>query len=154
MQVMKAAAFAAFAMASVPATAQTVTAGSPQGIVSALQSAGYQAELTKDSSGDPLIRSAASGARFSILFYGCTGGSGCTTVQFYAGFKSSGSVAVGKMNEWNRTKRFSRAYLDNDSDPCIEMDVNLDPGGMSRALFLDNLQVWSNSLGQFRTYIN
>lgn len=158
-------AYAAAALAALTATAPlTVTktaAGSSAPVVASadsvarvLRDKGYQAEITTDSSGDPLIRSSASGAKFMILFYGCEKGRDCTSIQFYAGFKSDGKMKVEKMNEWNRDHRFSRAYLDSVNDPCVEWDVNLDEGGVSPALFADDLENWSSVLGSFRDAIN
>lgn len=136
-----------------PAFAQMVSAADPASIVAAVQAMGYQAELTKDDDGDPLIRSALDGSKFAIIFYGCTKNRACQTIQFYAGFKSDENVSVETMNEWNKTKRFSRAYIDNDKDPVIEMDVDLDDGGMSRALFEDNFEFWSALMPQFKQAI-
>ena len=45
---------------------------------------------------------------------------------------------------------FSRAYIDMDGDPCIEADVDLDSGGMPRALFLDNLDTWRSLVGALK----
>jgi Putative bacterial sensory transduction regulator len=33
------------------------------------------------------------------------------------------------MNEWNRDKRWCRGYFDRVSDPWVEEDVDLTPGG-------------------------
>ncbi|MFZ4748083.1 MAG: hypothetical protein ACOYLK_14540 [Sphingomonas sp.] len=49
------------------AQAEAVRATRPQSIVSAMQNAGYKASLDKDSTGDPLINSAASGSNFLRL---------------------------------------------------------------------------------------
>jgi hypothetical protein len=35
----------------------------------------------------------------------------------------------------------------------VEMDVDLDDGGMSEALFIDNLQFWQSVLGKFEEAI-
>lgn len=138
---------------SVPAAAQMVSAANPESLASAMRNRGYKAELAKGSDGDPLIRSVAEGANFTILFFGCTNGRACQTVQFYAGFKANGSVPIARMNEWNRTKRFSRVYIDNEGDPVIELDLDLDDGGMSRALFEDNLEFWVAVLPAFRSFV-
>jgi len=140
-----------FAMAG-PALAQSIVIADPATLQSVLQSKGYQAELSKDNSGDPLISSGVSGAKFHILFYGCTNHLKCTNIQFYAGFEST-KATIDDMNEWNKAHRFNHAYIDKDGDPCIETDLDLDSGGMSRALFLDNLDTWSGLLGNFKTMV-
>ena len=37
-------------------------------------------------------------------------------------------TTMAKMNEWNKSKRFSRAYMDNDGNPALESDINFDGG--------------------------
>jgi len=139
------------ALGASPAFAQQVTAKDPQSVARALQAAGYQAELQKDSEGDPMILSASSGSKFGVFFYNCTNNANCATVQFHAGFDTDPSKApsLERINAWNRSQRFGRAYLDNEGDPAIEMDIDLDDGGMSQALFIDNLEFWVSVLAQF-----
>lgn len=133
--------------------AQTVHAGDPQSIVAALQSAGYKAELTKDDSGDPLVSSASSGTEFSVYFFGCEKGRDCTSVQFYAGYKTDKPLPFELINEWNASKRFAKVYISKTGGGRIELDVNLDPGGISRALFVDTLDVWVRAMAAFETHI-
>lgn len=141
-------------LASAPAQAQSqmVKGQSPQSVVEALQAGGYKAILNKDSTGDPRIESAASGSRFFLNFYGCKDNVNCTTITFYAGW-SGVKVTLEQINNWNTNKRFSRAYLDKDGDPVIEFDVDLDDGGMSQDLFVDNVQFFENSIGGFKKHI-
>lgn len=153
---LQAAALAATAYAMLPAAAhaQLISAADPAAVAKVLQDKGYRAELTKDSEGDPLIKSGAEGASFLLLFFNCTKGKNCATVQFYAGFDREGSYSLEKLNEWNRTKRFGRAYRDNEGDPVIEMDVDMDDGGMSKALFEDNVEFWTSLLSSFQQFID
>ena len=147
------AAAASLAAIAAPVSAQMVSAADPASLVTVLQAKGYQAELTKNDDGDPMIRSALDGSRFIILFYGCTKNRACQTVQFYAGFASDKKVSIETMNEWNKANRFGRAYIDADKDPVIEMDVDLDDGGMSRALFEDVFEFWEVLVPDFKTVI-
>jgi len=48
-------------------------------------------------------------------------------IQFHASF-SDGNATLKKVNEWNGSKRFSRTYLDDDGDPHLELDLDLDGG--------------------------
>lgn len=139
--------------AAVPATAQTVQGTRPETIMTALRDAGYRAALSKDNVGDPVIKSGAAGVDFSVLFYNCTEHKDCKTVQFYAGFVKKG-VSLDTMNTWNAEHRFGRAYLDDEKDPRIEMDLDLDKGGMSSALFQANLATWESLLGDFQKAID
>lgn len=145
---------ATFAMLAVPAQAQTVSAANPESIVAALQDKGYQAKLGKDDGGDPMIESATDGTKFFIFFFGCTNNRACATLQFYAGFKNNGKSNITTMNDWNKAKRFGRAYIDKDNDPVIDMDLDLDDGGMSRALFDDNVEFWAALIPTFKAHIS
>ena len=145
-----AAALAAFAA---PAQAQMVRPQNPQTLVAALQAGGYTATLGTDAVGDPKIDSAVSGTKFQIFFYNCTNHTACATVQFHSGYDLTTAPTLDRLNEWNRTKRFGRAFLDKEGDPILEMDVDLDDGGVSRALFIDNIEFWSSILGDFERFI-
>jgi hypothetical protein len=151
MRVMAATVAAIWAMGAVaPASAQTVQAKDPKSVMDALASANYPSELKKDDGGDPLITSEANGMHFLIAFYGCKSNLNCTTVSFYSAFRADKKPTAATMNEWNSKKRFGRAFLDNEGDPAIQLDVDLDDGGMSRALFIDNIEWFSVAFASLR----
>lgn len=133
--------------------AQMVRAQDPQSLVRAMQSRGYVAELTTDQTGDPMIRSAASGTNFQVLFYNCTDHRDCATVQFHVGYDLKTATSLESINEWNRSQRFGSAHLDKENDPILEMDVDLDDGGISPLLFIDNLEFWTSAMGRFEKHI-
>ena len=74
------------------------------------------------------------------------------SIQFSAGF-SVKNVTPAKIAQWNRTKRFGRAYLDDDFEPWVEMDMDLEHGGTTEAL-ANNLDRWVGVIGEFNKYIN
>lgn len=80
------------------------------------------------------------GAR-SLLLLSDDGGS----IQFYASFGDS-SATLKKVNEWNRTKRYSRSYLDDDGDPVLELDLDL-AGGVTVERVIDYLDTCRQSFG-------
>lgn len=41
---------------------------------------------------------------------------------------SDADVSLRKINEWNSSKRFSRAYIDGDGDPVLMLDLDLEGG--------------------------
>lgn len=135
------------------AQAQMVTSQDPASVVAAMQSAGYRAEVTRDDTGDPMIKSSSSGSDFAVFFYGCTNNAACTTVQFFAGYTEPRNASLARLNEWNSTARFARGYLTEKGAARIEMDIDLDEGGMSRRLFLDNLTVWTVLMSNFEKHI-
>jgi hypothetical protein len=145
-------AIAAAGMA-LPAQAQTVSARKPESLVGALQSAGYSARLEKDGTGDPMIVSGVNGHPFRIVFYGCKANKDCATITFAAGFDKKSATSLDSINDWNRKNRFGRAYLDDEGDPILGMDIDLDDGGISALLFTDNLEFWTAVTGAFQKHI-
>ncbi len=59
-----------------------------------------------------------------------------TDAQLYIGF-SDKTVTAKRMNEWNKAKRFSRAYADDDENPVLETDLDF-AGGVTD----DGLKAW------------
>ena len=55
-------------------------------------------------------------------------------MQFYVTF-SDVDVTLATANEWNKTKRYSRTYLNEDGNPCLELDLDL-VGGVSKERIL------------------
>src|SRR5436305_795324 len=49
-------------------------------------------------------------------------------LQLHAGFRSEGQLSLKLINNWNKSKRYSRAFLDNDNDPILESDLDLSGG--------------------------
>lgn len=138
---------------ALPANAQMVTAQDPQSIARAFRAAGYEATVGVDKIGDPKVSSSIGRTKFELLFYNCMNHMGCATVQFHAGYDLKLPISLAKINEWNRTQRFGRAYLDGENDPILQMDLDLDDGGMSAPLFADNLEFWNAVLVNFEKHI-
>ncbi len=68
------------------------------------------------------------------------------SIQFYVSF-SDGNATLEKVNAWNSTKRYSRSYLDDDGDPCLELELDLDlEGGVTEARVIDFLTTCRVSL--------
>lgn len=58
-----------------------------------------------------------------------------TDCLIYTGFETGGRGDLGRINRWNaRVDTATRAYLDRDGDPCLEMDVDVE-GGISPFVF-------------------
>ena len=147
--------FAALLMvAATSALAQNIVASDPAGLAAALQGLGYKAELTKDDAGDPKIRSASGGANFSIFFYGCVENKNCDAISFSAGFDLTDGSTLPLMNDWNLKRRYTKAYLDDESDPSIDMDIYLTGGGISVDNLRSWMETWDRALGDFKTHIN
>jgi hypothetical protein len=142
---------AAIGMAA-PAAAQ-VNAANPASVAEAMRAAGYGAEQQRDDDGRPMITGTLNELRFVVLFYGCNeAGSACETIQFRIRFVDP-QADLARINEWNRTRRFGRAYIDTDGDAVLEMDINISRGGASPALFADNLEYWRELVVVFGGHI-
>jgi hypothetical protein len=72
-------------------------------------------------------------------------------MQLYAGFSKSG-VTLARINSWNKGKRFTRAYLDDENDPVLESDLNLE-GGVSAENLLRFIAIFNQSLEVFIEHI-
>lgn len=53
-----------------------------------------------------------------------------TTIVFRTSFRSH-NVSLEKVNEWNKSKRYSRCYLDKDGEPVLQLDLDL-AGGITK----------------------
>lgn len=108
--------------------------------------------LTKDDSGDPLIKNRTDGVAWSIYFYGCTKGADCSSVQLSSGFQLTKKPTLQKINEWNMTKRWSKARLDKEGDPIISHDINM-RGGIPRANLEATISTWTDTMKEFTTFV-
>jgi hypothetical protein len=122
-----------------------------QEIARVLQDKGYKAEIGKDRDGDPTIRSASDGGNFQLLFYGCKAGR-CSSIQFHAAYDLADGMSLQKINDWNRRKRFGRAFLDEVNDPFVQMDVDLEHGSTTESV-ANNLDTWVQVFREFRAFI-
>lgn len=99
-------------------TVDVITDITPADIKTLMESEGYSVTLDKKG----VVTWKIEGFR-THLFTAEDGGS----IQFHASF-SDGNATLKKVNEWNRNKRFSRTYLDEDGDPHLELDLDLEGG--------------------------
>jgi hypothetical protein len=121
-------------------------------VVAWLQKAGYKAALSKDSGGDPMIDSASGGANFKIYFYDCKDAR-CKALQFSAGFNLKEPLTLEKANAWNSKHRYLKTYLDEEGDPYVQYDVNLNAGRTIEGLN-DDFEIWVDMLPDFTTFID
>ncbi|CAN5511877.1 YbjN domain-containing protein [soil metagenome] len=137
------------------AQAQAINADGMTGpeVVAWLQKGGYKAELAQDDGGDPLINSAAEGQNFKIYFYDCSPAKRCKALQFSAGFDMKQGLTLEKANEWNRKNRYLKVYLDDDLDPYVQYDVNVNAGRTVSGLD-DDFAVWTGMIEDFTTFID
>jgi hypothetical protein len=68
--------------------------------------------------------------------------------MFYAWFDRD-APSFEDMNTYSSQRRWGRFYIDAEGDPTIEFDLDLEDGGISPALFVDNLEYWDGILADF-----
>lgn len=121
--------------------AQTIVHGSDVQVIASIASGFGSASVETDMFGDPLITGRMDGLRYSVIFYGCTDGADCTSIQFRAQWSLEDPITLEQINAWNRDYRFGKAYLDDDGALTLEWDVNLD-GGITHHNLDDNFDWW------------
>lgn len=142
------------AMAASPAHAELVNAKNPETIKAIVESQGWPATLITKPDENPYIESSRNGLKFLVLFMNCDDDEkNCKTLQFYMGFSDAKDVSLDKLNSWNKDKRFARAYKDDESDPVLEMDVDLDFAGIPRENVGESFNTWASLMDSFREYI-
>ncbi len=114
---------------------------------------GYgSATLETRDDGNPKIAARIDGISYQIYFLNCDEAHVCEDINFYAGFLDN-KPSLEHINAWNRDKRFGKAYLDDDLDAVVEMDVNMERG-ISRANLDATFGVWKLILEQYTDYID
>lgn len=140
--------------ATTPAQAELVQA-SPQIIAQIVQGQGLPAEVKTPDGENPYIESNYSSLKFLILFMNCDDdGRKCKTIQFYMGYNDAKDTTLDQLNSWNKDKRFARAYRDDEGDAVLEMDLDLDFGGMPRENVGEALNTWKSLMDAYQTHIH
>jgi len=116
-----------------------------------LKASDIKAEVTKDDVGDPMLKAESGDVNWRIYFYDCTDDR-CKSIQFSAGFDLDNGMTYAKTNEWNFTKRFSRAALDDDMDPYVRYDIDAEKGFTTESATLA-LETWQLVLASFTDFI-
>ena len=146
---------AVMAFISAPAAkAQDLVDGSNVNAIMDIARGYGSASLSKQKNGNPLINGRINGIKYGIYFYSCKEGANCTAMQFYAGWKvgdAAEDAKMTKLNEWNRTKRWGRAYLDRVGDIAVEYDINL-AFGVTRANLDDSFDYWRLISGEAQKF--
>ena len=132
-----------------PVLAQNIVADHEQ-IASVLRENGYKAVISGEEGEEKYISTGTGGTNYTIHFYGCDEAqANCKTVMFYAWFDVDEAPSIENINLYNSRRRWGRVYVDSEGDPTIEMDLDLEDGGMSQELFIDNVEYWDLVLNEF-----
>jgi hypothetical protein len=115
-----------------------------------MQHMGLRAERQSDS-GISWLESGTSGYEFHVYFYDCDVIGVCEDVQLRALFVNKRPLALEDINRWNTTRRFAKAYLLQDGDLAIEMDLPA-KGGITSGEIRYVLEIWDAMLNHFADY--
>ncbi len=74
------------------------------------------------------------------------------TLLLYCGW-SGKQVSLSRINEWNKTKRFAKAYIDNEGDPVLESDYEL-TGGVTEQNVKEWMKTYVLFLKQFKEFMD
>jgi len=99
----------------------------PALVGSILDEAGFAYEIGTTEQGFPFmeIQPGDSGAEtLRVEFNDCDIDSACGDLLLRASFPANRSASLRQLNNWNVQNRWTRAYLDTNNQPVLEMDVN------------------------------
>lgn len=146
---------AAVAGAPTAAAQSWVDAKNPKTLFALAKAEGFAPEMINKKGEAPSFRMSVNGTNSLVLFMDCDDAkANCKTVQFYAGYSISDVFETDRINQWNRDKRFARAYVDDSGDPVIEMDLDLDFNGLPRENVTEALGIWKSLVGSFGKFVN
>lgn len=135
-----------------PAHARMVTA-EPAAILEILKSTEHDGTRAGED-GTHYIEASHNGIKFVVFFMNCQDdGTACTTLQYYMGYSDAKETTLEKLNQWNGSHRFARAYRDDDGDPVLEMDVDLDFAGLPRENVAESFNTWFVLMDEFHQAI-
>jgi hypothetical protein len=144
----------AFLAVSFGASAQTarqevILGVNPDEMQKILQDIGYRAEILKNDEGKRRIRTRIGSWNVTLNFYSCDDNeTSCKSVGLRTFFTNDTKKTATFANDWNRTKRFSKAYIDNDNDVNIEFDM-LFRNGVTKENIRAYLDVYEDQLKEF-----
>ena len=112
---------------------------------------------TKDKLRDPVILAEAHGLKYGIEFYGCRLGRNCATILFrtrlFDGRGRSRHISGNDLDDWNGSKLFGRAVLDDSGRPVLEHPVAMGPG-LPQDTMRANFEAWVTALEQFANHVD
>lgn len=117
-----------------------------------LRRMGLAYEQGTDAQDDPMFSFKLATYLTHIYFYGCEA-EGCTSLRIGTCFNMNAPPAVERLNDWNKTKRFSTAYRNDNDFICLDHDLILQGGVTLDALeaFIINFR---NRLTEYAAHID
>lgn len=109
-------------------------------------------EETKDEWNDPQFFIYLDNSKEIVLWaYGCEKGM-CKDLRLWSYWKTKNNpIDLKQINRWNSQQRWTKAYIDRDSDAVLEMDFDAD-GGITIDGFMNFLEIYIKHLHQFKEF--
>jgi len=124
-------------------------ASDPLAIQAAMLAEGFQARLTTNSNGDPMITGRVSKTDYWVYFQDCTDGANCKAVQFHSGYMLNRPIDAAELNDFNSRYRFMRSFLNDEGYPRMQMDLLMRDEGMGPKLFATYVDLWRQLIGHW-----
>jgi hypothetical protein len=99
----------------------------PSVLAAILTAAQFTFEEGRDEQGDPTLKVApgnSGAAKIDISFFGCGSEPTCEDILLRATYSPGKPVALKVANDWNLRNRWARAYVNDQQEAVIEMDIN------------------------------
>ena len=101
---------------------------------------------------DPAINGEVKGLKYSVLFSGCSGGRNCKYIQIIASFVMPKGFGDRDMNDWNKSRLFGKAFMNDKGDAVISLNISM-VGGVSRANLNDTFSQFRIFIGEFNDFL-
>ena len=121
-----------------------------------LKQGGYPAEVKQDLStpSDQIVATSTDGVDAEIYLFGCAGEGDarrCASIQYVTASAAAPNVTLAKVNAWNATHRYIKAYLADRNALYGEYDLDVSPGGAYEMLD-ESLRNWRGAIAEFKTF--
>jgi Putative bacterial sensory transduction regulator len=120
-------------------------------MVRILSEAGYDATLSKDNEGDPMIEGRIEGYKYTLFFYRCNkqqDPESCMDLQFHSSFTNDTNVNYSALNSYNRDNRFGQAFFATNGEIGLDMSATIQ-GGVTRQHIKEVIDWWKVTLTGF-----
>lgn len=136
---------AGLALAAGAAAAEVVDAADPDSVLAAVRAFGHEARLERDDAGYPIILSRVNGISYGVQFYGCTGTTDCSQLQFAATFDLEPGLTADYVNKHNEAWAIGRISVNGEGDPLFTYFLTTE-GGLNEENFRAVMQLWTDAL--------
>lgn len=136
-----------------PGSAVLVDQVDLQGMLGILTSAGMSGQIQTNDDGSRFVLGRMDQGPFQMVPMQCDRpGEACAAIRLYLGFAMATKPELERVNTYNARTRDVRAYLDEDGDPAIEMDIPLS-GGVSSTYLTRRLAAWRTAVEGYRAFL-